>query len=122
MAVQQTVLIVDDHRPLADNLAEILDTEGFAPLVVESGEEALQVCRSGRVLALIITDFKLPGLDGANLVRTLRREDVDVPVLLISAYTDQETIDTANAAGVNAVLAKPVDIPDLVRRVHELAP
>lgn len=120
MGGRHTVLIVDDHRPLAENLAEILEESGFDAVVLDSAEAAIQG-RDVRARAdLIVTDFKLPGLNGSDLIRTLRSEGVRTPALVISAYTDEKILEDVRAAGVAAFLPKPVDIPTFLQQVHAL--
>ncbi len=101
------VLIVDDNVDLAENIAEILGGEGFVTVVAASAEDALAMARAG-VVDVLVTDFRLPGINGAELVRRLRRERADLHAVVISAYDNDETIDDAKDAGA-AFMAKPVD-------------
>jgi CheY-like chemotaxis protein len=106
-----TVLVVDDNQDLAENIAEILGLRGFAAVIATSGEEALP-----RALAdgpdLLLTDFRLPGMTGAELVRRLRQHLRGLRAVVMSAYTDDHTIAAAQDAGAN-FLPKPVDLTAL---------
>jgi DNA-binding response OmpR family regulator len=113
------VLIVDDHVHLAENLAEILESEGYQVDVADSAEAALARIEKGGVVALI-TDFRLPGMTGAGLIAKLRVGGCDVPALVMSAFTDDETIATARAAGAFDVLAKPIEIERLLALVDAM--
>ena len=76
------ILVVDDNVALAENIAEVFEFEGFHPLVAASAEQALALTLA-RDLAAVITDLRLPGLDGAELVARLRpgREQVRFAVI-----------------------------------------
>jgi DNA-binding response OmpR family regulator len=108
-----SVLVVDDNQDLADNIAEILGMRGFAALVASSAEEALpRALPDGP--GLIVTDFRLPGMSGAELVRRVRAQRRAVRAVVISAYTDDVTVAAAREAGAE-FLPKPVDLGALSR-------
>jgi CheY-like chemotaxis protein len=109
------VLIVDDNLAYAQNIAEILETRGCSTTVFETAEEALPRAL-GPEVACVITDYKLPGMSGVELVRRLRREQPHVRLILISAFADDEVVDDARALGAE-FLPKPVDFGLLHRIV-----
>jgi DNA-binding response OmpR family regulator len=114
-----TILVVDDHIHLAENLAEILEELGYEVAVATSAEAALERIGQGGVAALV-TDYRLPGLSGAALIAELRRRKQDIPAIVISAFTDDETIATSRSAGAFEVLAKPVEIDRLLSLVEDI--
>jgi CheY-like chemotaxis protein len=101
------ILVVDDNVGLAENIAELLELEGHAPVIATSAEEALQKAE-GPAPDVLVTDYRLPGMSGAALVRRLRDAGVTVHAIVISAYTDEDTIEDARSAGADFV-PKPVD-------------
>jgi DNA-binding response OmpR family regulator len=111
------VLIVDDNVDLADNIAEILQIDGHLTEVAASAEEAF-------IKALVtdpdvvVTDYRLPGMNGANLVKQFRSTRTRVLAVVISAYTDERTMKEARDAGAT-FMAKPVDFKLLTRWVRE---
>lgn len=107
------ILVVDDHADLAENLAEILTCAGFSAVVAASAEEALAHLAAEHVIA-VLTDFRLPGLSGAELIGEIRRRGVRVPSVVMSAYTDDDTIARSRKAGALDVLPKPVEIARLM--------
>jgi two-component system, response regulator PdtaR len=113
------ILIVDDHVDLADNLAEILENAGYQAVVADSAEAALDRLERDDVAA-VITDYRLPGLNGAELIIELRRRGLTMPAVVMSAFTDDRTIDTASRAGALEVLPKPLDLPHLFQVVKAL--
>jgi DNA-binding response OmpR family regulator len=110
------VLIVDDNVQLAENIAEILQIEGFLTEVAGSAEEALPRALAEEVHAMV-TDFRLPGMTGAALVSEVRRHRRHLHAIVISAYTDDETMGAARTAGAH-FLPKPVDFLLLSRMVR----
>jgi two-component system C4-dicarboxylate transport response regulator DctD len=106
------VLVVDDNLELADNLAEMLALAGFGAVVAGSAEEAFPLALAGG-LCFVLTDYRLPGRSGAELIRDLRGRGWKIPAALMSAYTDESTIATARAAGIVEFIPKPVDFRHL---------
>jgi two-component system, response regulator PdtaR len=106
------ILVVDDHVDLADNLAEILENAGYQAVVADSAEAALDRLERNDIAALI-TDYRLPGLNGAELILEIRRRGSPIPAVVMSAFTDDQTIDRASRAGALEVLPKPLDLPHL---------
>jgi DNA-binding NtrC family response regulator len=108
------VLVVDDNVELAENVAEILSLRGFVTLLAASAEEALPMAL-GEGVGVLITDFRLPGMNGAELVAQVRNQRGGVRTIVMSAYTDGATADAVRAAGAHAFLPKPVDFSLLGR-------
>jgi DNA-binding NtrC family response regulator len=114
------VLVVDDQIELAENIAEILESVGFRTEVAASAEAAIVRVRQGGISALI-TDFKLGGRTGAELIDELRRAGERIPALVMSAYTDDGTIHASHAAGAWLFLPKPVPLETLLQVFDTLA-
>lgn len=114
------VLVVDDQIELAENIAEVLQGIGFDTEVAASAEAGLERIAKGGITA-VVTDYKLPGKTGAQLIEELRRRGLRIPVLMMSAYTDEMTIDRARAAGAWLFLPKPVPLPTLIDAFESLA-
>jgi CheY-like chemotaxis protein len=115
MGGQRRILIIDDNVGLAENIAEILQIDGHLTDVASSGEAALT-----RALEtapdVIVTDYRLPGINGADLVRQLRQKHGPLNSIVISAYSDDQTIEDARDAGASFV-SKPLDFRILGRLV-----
>lgn len=121
MTAAGKILVVDDHVDLAENVAEILEGMGYVTVVVTSAEAALARLLHDDVAALI-TDYRLPGRSGAQLIRELRQRGRAIPAVVMSAYTDDDTIAEARSAGALAVLAKPLELDRLVQLVARMSP
>ena len=113
------VLIIDDNLSLAENIAEILQIDGYVTDVAGSADEALS--KTGPAIPdVVVTDYRLPDSTGADLLRQLDRMGLNVRAIVISAYTDQATITDAENAGATFV-PKPVDFAILGRAIRDRA-
>ena len=110
------VLIVDDNAALAENIAEALEMDGHETNVANTATEGLSKATSWSH-DVLITDYRLPDISGAELVRQLRKLGLVVHAVVISAYTDDSTIEDARSAGA-AFVPKPVDFTTLGRLVQ----
>lgn len=110
-------LIVDDNVAFAENLAEIIaDAGGAEAVVVDSGEKALARARTERFDALV-SDMRMPEMNGAELVHLIRRADPELPAVVVTAYTADNELEAARQEGLMAVLPKPVPVPRLLELV-----
>jgi len=115
---RRRVLVVDDERNQRLTLSHILTEEGFDVVTAESGERAVRLCGEGR-FDVVLLDVRLPGIDGVETARRIRRTQ-DPLVILMSAYRVEQLELEALADGARAFLRKPIDpatLLDLVRQV-----
>jgi DNA-binding response OmpR family regulator len=105
-------LLVDDNVAFAENLAEIIQDLGHEAVVAESGERALELARQSR-FDVLVSDMRMPGMSGTEVVRRLRELDAAMPALIVTAFTDDEELERARRAGV-FVLPKPVPMAELL--------
>ena len=116
--IQRTVLVVEDDDSLQDVLSYNLAKKGYRVLQAFDGDEALQVARAEE-LDLIVLDIMLPGLDGLEVCRIVRRE-MATPILILTAR-DQELDKVGGLElGADDYMTKPFSIRELVARVGAL--
>jgi two-component system, OmpR family, response regulator PrrA len=113
------VLVVDDDEDIRVSLDRGLRLSGFTVRTAADGEAALHAV-AGRVPDCIVLDVGLPGRDGIGVVEALRRADVTVPVLMLSARTSVDDRVTGLAAGADDYLVKPFALAELVARLRAL--
>ena len=117
---RRRVLLVEDSDSVRRAVALGLTASGFDVTAVADGAQALAVFDAVRP-AVLVTDLTMPGMDGFELVRTLRVRQVGVPVLVISARDSAQDKAAALAAGSDSYLVKPFGLAELRDRVTALA-
>jgi len=114
--VNPRVLVVDDNHELADNLAELLEEEGYSALTAYSAERAIEIAAK-EPFDIVLTDIRMPGMNGVELVKRLSEINGRAIFLLMTAYSTDAMLGEALRAGVRAILSKPVDLRDLLARL-----
>jgi DNA-binding response OmpR family regulator len=114
--MSQRVLIVEDDPPTRKLLTEFLRMNGFAPVAVGSGEEALPLAE-GEPPNLIILDIGLPGMDGWEILRRLQSSSStsNIPILMLTCYDAVEDLIRAYSFGATYFIAKPYNQEELLR-------
>ena len=116
---ERVVLLVDDERSLREFVKAILHKEGFQTIEAGDGIEALNLVQEfGKDIALLLTDIRMPRMDGVSLAESVRELFPRMPVLFISAYPDPDPRDRLIKG--YSVLAKPFLPHTLVKAVQEL--
>jgi two-component system response regulator (stage 0 sporulation protein F) len=110
------ILIVDDEAPVREVLTEYLAAEGYAVEAAGSGAEALTAVRRGRT-DLVLLDVRMPGLDGVQVLRRIRKLAERVPVIMVTANEDVGLAKETLKLGAFDYVAKPFDFDYLDRAV-----
>jgi two-component system response regulator BaeR len=113
-----TILVVEDEPKLAALLCDYLRAGGFAPLAVGDGHAALAAHRSAKP-AVVLLDLNLPGLDGLEVCRELRRDSA-VPILMLTARVEEIDRLLGLEIGADDYLCKPYSPREVVARVRAL--
>lgn len=114
-----TILIVEDERPIALALREILTHEGHIIDMVHDGPSGVDYATEA-AYDLIILDVMLPGLDGFGVIRALRAKNISTPTLMLTARTATADKVTGLNAGADDYMTKPFDRDELLARVNAL--
>ena len=112
----KTILVVDDERKIADLARDYLEHAGFAVRIAADGEAALAAVRRDRP-DLVVLDLGLPGLDGLDVTRAIRR-DSNLPVIMLTARSDELDKLVGLELGADDYLTKPFSPRELVARVR----
>ncbi len=113
------ILVVDDNQKIRRLIDIYLRREGFSTLLAETGEQALHLLGE-QAVDLMIVDIMMPGMDGYALVRQLRENRMEIPVLMATAKTEFVDKKEGFEAGADDYMTKPVDLEELVLRVRAL--
>jgi FixJ family two-component response regulator len=100
------IYIVDDDTDVLESLRFLLETDGFVVRTFRSGPALLHGSVTGEVDCFVI-DYKMPTMSGIDLAGRLRSRDIDAPIILITGFPDESTLNKAAAAGIRHVLHKP---------------
>jgi len=117
------LLIVDDEPHICEALQDRLQAEGYDVITAHDGQTAfaLFVLESQRSpITGVILDMELPIVHGIEVLRRLRNQRSDVPILMISAGHDRQMFDQAMRSGANACLAKPFESKELIQVCDKL--
>jgi DNA-binding NtrC family response regulator len=112
--VTPALLVVEDRRSLAAMLEETLVREGYAVRVALRGDEAVALLRSGERWLAVLTDLKLPGADGLEVLAAARSVDPELPVFLITAHASVATAVAALKLGARDYFQKPLDMDQVL--------
>ena len=112
---KKQVLIVDDEPNLRKILAAQLSRDGYEVMLAEDGEQGLSMLREHHI-DLVVTDLKMPKVDGMTLLREALKETPDLPIVMITAHGTVDTAVEALKLGAFDYLTKPFD-KDEVRQV-----
>lgn len=113
---RRKVLVVDDEATIAEAVAARLQSEGFVVVMAHDGPTAVQVCHVERP-DLVVLDVMLPGFDGHEVCRQIQR-DRRVPVIMLTARTDETDVLVGLGVGADDYISKPFSPRELVARVH----
>ncbi len=114
------VLVADDEAPQREILGKILAAEGYEPVEAPDGARALALLREGSA-DLVLSDLRMPGLDGMGLLEAVRREFPDTPLILVTAFGGVPQALAAVRAGAFDFLTKPLDRDALLAAVGRAA-
>ena len=109
----ETILVVDDEKNYLTILSAVLEDEGFEVLTAPGGFEALEVHKSSD-LDLILTDMKMPKMDGIGLLENIKESDPDLPVIMMTAYGTVDKAVEAMQKGAYTYVLKPFDNERLI--------
>jgi two-component system response regulator ResD len=112
------ILVAEDDRAIRELLVHHLEREGFTPIEAVDGQCTLRVAREG--VDLLLLDIGLPGVDGFEVARTLRREGRNTPIVMLTARTDEVDRVVGFELGADDYVVKPFSPREIVARVRAI--
>ena len=114
----ETILIVDDEKNYPPILAAVMEEEGFEPLMANSGEEDMNILKHSDV-DLVLTDMKMPSMDGMEVLRSVKRTNPATEVIILTGHGHEEDRQLCMQLGAFAYLQKPLDINVLSETIQK---
>ena len=114
------ILVVDDEKDVREFLARLLEVCGYDALEADCGESALYALAKTPDVRLVLLDWMMPQMSGLDVLTQLRENYCDLPVLMLSARSEQQDILRAVEFGANDYLLKPVDKDTLEAKVRSI--
>ncbi len=117
------ILIVDDDKDVVETIKGHLESEGHKVFGADNGKTALDIVRRERP-EIVFLDIKMKGIDGLKVLKTIKRTDKKIKVIMVSALLDLDTRTKAQELGCDAYIRKPFEVGDvdkaLSAKIHEL--
>jgi DNA-binding NtrC family response regulator len=118
--VAAKVLIVEDDLEMADTCERIFRREGIPVAKTYSGEEALQLIRTDPEISIVLTDLRMPGMDGTEVLRRVKELRPEVDVIIMTGYGTIQNAIQAMKIGATDYITKPFDREELLRSVNQI--
>ena len=115
-----SILVVDDEENVSKLLQKILMKEGYIAHRASNGEEALEIFESTQV-DMVISDIKMPGISGIELLRRIKSIDTSITFIMITAFATLETAIYALKMGARDYITKPFDLDEVLSSVRKIA-
>ena len=115
-----TILLIEDHPLIRENICEIFEMEKFKVLLATNGKEGIEIAKSKKP-DLILCDINMPVLNGYQVLDNLRKDTATshTPFFFLSAYADSFEIETWIALGANGYFIKPFEPDELLQKVSD---
>ncbi len=115
------ILIVDDDPIVLTSCKRVLEAEGFEVCMVPSADKALEVMKN-KTFDILLIDVKMPERDGMYLMRAVKKQWPEVPIVVMSGYPTPETIAEGLKLGAEEFIAKPFTPDELLKIVRQVLP
>jgi CheY-like chemotaxis protein len=126
LTIRPRIVIAEDDADMRRSLLDALGEDDYELIEVDSGIALCDMLRSAKRLSelpsLIISDVRMPGLNGLAVVQAIRGWGWRIPIVLITAYATEQTLNEAFQLGATALLRKPFDLEDLRSAIACLLP
>jgi len=112
----ENILIVDDEKNYPMIIGEILQEEGYTSMTASSGMEALDILKN-EIIDLVLTDVKMPGMSGIQLLNKIKELNPDIPVIIMTAHGSVENAVDAMHKGAYTFILKPFENQTLIAHI-----
>jgi two-component system response regulator (stage 0 sporulation protein F) len=119
MGHRKKLLIVDDQNGIRMLLMEVFSGEGYETYQASNGRNAIEIVKNMKP-DLVLLDMKIPGMDGLEILKQIRKIDTEIKVIMMTAYGELDMIKEAMQLGALSHFTKPFDIDELRLAVNRL--
>jgi two-component system, cell cycle sensor histidine kinase and response regulator CckA len=118
-----TILIVDDEEFVRGFLAKCVQIAGFSVLTAEDGRQGLDLFyQHSTKISLVLLDLTMPRKNGLEVLKEMRSQSAELPVLMMSGYSEQDVSEQTSGIGACAFIQKPFSPGELLSRINTLLP
>jgi DNA-binding NtrC family response regulator len=114
----EKVLVVEDEKDVREVVSEMLKGWGYEPVVAENGKVGLDMFRS-HLFSLVITDIRMPVMDGLDMLKLIRKDDPKIPIVVITGYPTVDSAVESLVEGADYYIVKPINMDDLKAKIHK---
>ena len=114
-----SILVVEDEEVVRDLMVQLLQIGGYSAMAVDNGLDAITSFKEEH-FDLVFTDFRMPGMSGADVTRAIKAFDSRIPVVVVTGWDPETFREELQGAGVDHILQKPFDMDDLLNLVSSL--
>ncbi len=122
MELSLNVLIVEDDSAMAQMCAKLIRRRGHSAVIAESCRDALEIVKRGGEIDAVLSDIQMPQMSGFELLAELRQFSTELPVILMTGYSNLVSSSEALALGAADYLAKPFDAKTLIGSLERCFP
>lgn len=120
MSERINILYIEDDKIVADTVSRILQLLNQNLFTSYNGLEALEVMQDNQI-DIVITDIRMPKLDGINLIEKLRTSGIEVPIVITTAFNEIEYLKKAIEFSVESFIEKPIDLKKLISTITKIS-
>ena len=102
------VLVIDDERPILELLEISLVSEGYEVLIADNGKEGLRIFEEEQPIKLVLTDIRMPGIDGIEVLKRIKTIDMEAEVIVVTGHGDMDSAIAALQSGASDFVVKPI--------------
>jgi DNA-binding NtrC family response regulator len=114
------ILIVEDDLDMADTCAKIFFRSGYQPITCESGHDALKTLAQDKTIHLVLTDLRMPGMDGVELLRQIKANFIDIDVVIMTGHGTISNAVEAIKFGAADYITKPFNKEELLNTIEKI--
>lgn len=117
--MKKRVLVVDDEPDFLEVIRVRLESNDCDVVTVTSGDDALKTVKGGNI-DVVLLDILMPGMDGLEVLKKIRKLDKDLPVYIITAFSTEERFKMANKFGASGFIVKTDDLREQIKSISSV--